>query len=97
MNNATAEQFVLADLRKRAGLSQLEVARRMNVSKPRVGQIERDYPRIRFNVLESYMLALGGHIRFSVPEGTDVRSDAVAPDPRGPREHGYRKRDVPTP
>ena len=92
MNDTTA-QYNLADLRKAVGLSQMEVARRMGVNRPRVGQIERDFPRVRFNVVQAYFQALGGNIRFSLVGGPDVLASSIEPDPRGPRDHGYRKRE----
>lgn len=91
-------QFTLADLRARAGLSQREVARRMEVNPARIGQIERDYPSVRFNVLQNYFGAIGVHLHAlgapteADPVSVDVRVDRIAPDPRGPRDHGYRKK-----
>ncbi|MGW3913191.1 helix-turn-helix domain-containing protein [Streptomyces sp. NPDC005070] len=82
----------LADLRKLSGLSQLEVARRMGVSKARTGQIELDFPNVRFSVVEAYIKALGGRIEFAAVGPVDVWADEIAQDPRGPRDHGDRTR-----
>lgn len=94
MSETTLATFNLADLRRRAGISQSELARRMGVNRPRVGQIEQDFPRVRFNVVDAYIRALGGHATFSTQDGLVVRADHIAPDPRGPREHGYRKKNT---
>lgn len=82
----------LADLRKEAGMTQGEVAKRMGVNRPRVGQIEQDFPRVRFNVVQAYINALGGNVRFSAVAGLDVLVENIDEDPRGPRDHGYRKK-----
>lgn len=90
--SATAQKSHLVDLRTKAGLSQTEVSRRMGVNKARVGQIERDYPSVRFDTVESYIRALGGDLCiFGIGED-DVMTRDIAPDPRGPRDHGYRRR-----
>lgn len=86
----TTEQLLLSDLRKRAGLSQSEVARRMGVNRPRVGQIERDFPRVRFNVLTSYIEALGGVVAFEDALGDLFHSDQIKEDPRERRSHGKK-------
>lgn len=100
MENTTNAQFMLVDLRKRAGLTQGDVARRMGVNRPRVGQIEQDYPRVRFNVMQEYFKAIGvdlhalGAPTETDPVRVDLRVDRIVEDPRGPRDHGYRKRDA---
>ncbi|MCX3290051.1 helix-turn-helix transcriptional regulator [Streptomyces sp. NEAU-H22] len=80
----------LADLRKLSGLSQLEVARRMGVSRGRPGQIERDFPDVRFAVVQAYVRALGGRIEFTAVGGHDVWADEITQHPDGPRDHGDR-------
>jgi transcriptional regulator with XRE-family HTH domain len=98
MEDMTPAEFTLADLRKAAGLSQLEVGRRMGVNQPRVGQIERDYPRVRFNVMQAYFKALGTKLYVlgaplkDKPVSIDIPVADIAEDPRGPRDHGYRKK-----
>jgi len=92
MNSTTDAQFTLADLRQRAGLSQSEVARRMGVNRPRVGQIERDFPSVRFDTVDKYIRALGMHSDFADATGFSVRADRIDPHPEGKRDHGYRKR-----
>lgn len=100
-DDLASAQFTLADLRKRAGLTQREVARRMGVNAPRVGQIEQDYPRVRFSVMQNYFQAIGttlyalGSPTENHPVNVDIRVDQIAEDPRGPRDHGYRKKSEP--
>ncbi|MFE6092720.1 helix-turn-helix domain-containing protein [Streptomyces massasporeus] len=80
----------LADLRRLSGLSQREVARRMGVSRGRPGQIERDFPRVRFEVVQAYIRALGGRIEFAAIGGCDVWADEITQHPDGHRDHGDR-------
>lgn len=100
MNDRTNAQFLLSDLRRRAGLTQREVARRMGVNAPRVGQIEQDYPNVRFNVMQNYFQAIGatlyalGGPTEKDPVSVDIRVDDIVKDPRGPRDHGYRKKSA---
>ncbi|MGW1963609.1 helix-turn-helix domain-containing protein [Streptomyces sp. NPDC001935] len=84
--------MVLADLRRLSGLSRLEVARRMGVSKARPGQIERDFPNVRFSVVQAYIQALGGRVEFAAVGPLDVWADEIEQDPSGPRDHGDRTR-----
>lgn len=88
MNSTTTR--TLANLREEAGLTQTEVSKRMGVNRPRVGQIERDFPAVRFNVVQEYIRALGGTVRISGIGETAVTAYDIAPDPRGPRDHGDR-------
>ncbi|MFI0463834.1 MULTISPECIES: helix-turn-helix domain-containing protein [Saccharopolyspora] len=54
----------LTQLRKAAGLSQSEVAARMQVSQPRVSKLEQgDLAQIEVGTLERYVAALGGRLR----------------------------------
>ncbi|MFF4308514.1 helix-turn-helix domain-containing protein [Streptomyces sp. NPDC001507] len=86
----TAQGVTLAELRQLSGLSQLEVARRMGVSKARPGQIERDFPNVRFSVVEAYVRALGGRIEFAAVGPTGIWADEIVQHPEGPRDHGDR-------
>lgn len=70
----------LADLRKRAGLSQSQMAKKMGVSNTQVSRIEASYPDVMFPTLRRYMDALAVDIRF-VGEGIiDDVSDEVEKD-----------------
>ena len=70
----------LADLRKRAGLLQSQVAKKMGVSSAQVSRIEAAYPDVMFPSLRRYMDAVGVDIRF-VGEGIiDDVSDEVERD-----------------
>lgn len=82
----------LADLRRFKGMSQSDVGRRMGVGKQRVSQIERDFPHVRFSVVQAYLNAIGRIIELTDPSCPDVRADKIACDPRGPRDHGDRTR-----
>lgn len=54
----------LADLRKRRGRSQTELAQAMGVRQSRISQIENtDLSNASLSTLESYVEALGGHVR----------------------------------
>jgi DNA-binding XRE family transcriptional regulator len=53
----------LAEMRKRLGLTQAEVAQRMNVRQERVSAIERaKVDRSELRTLAAYITALGGHM-----------------------------------
>ncbi|MFH9589163.1 helix-turn-helix domain-containing protein [Streptomyces luteogriseus] len=84
------QDTTLSDLRKLSGLSQGEVARRMGVTRARPGQIERDFPNVRFAVVQAYIRALGGRIEFAAVGGLDVWADEITQHPDGPRDHGDR-------
>lgn len=86
----TEQPFSLVALRHLSGLTQLQVAERMGVTKGRVGQIERDYPNTGFLRVQEYVKALGGRVEFAAVSGVDVWSDEVAPHPDGPRDRGDR-------
>lgn len=90
MDEADSDETTLATLRELSGLSQMEVARRMGVSKARPGQIERDFPNVRFSVVQAYIRALGGMIEFVALSSGDVWADQIVQDPAGPRDHGDR-------
>lgn len=83
-------ELLLADLRRLKGLSQLEVARRMGVHKARVGQIEKDFPNVRFNVVQAYLRAIGRNIELTDPRHPSVRAEKIGWG--GGRDHGDRSR-----
>jgi len=62
----------LAEIRKRRGRSQTELAQAMGVGQGRVSQIENtDLSRASLATLESYVEALGGHVRVVADFGDD--------------------------
>jgi transcriptional regulator with XRE-family HTH domain len=68
----TISNSTLADLRKRAGLSQSEVAEKLGVSRVQVSRVEAMYPEVMFTKLRAYMDAIGVDIRF---EGEGIIDD----------------------
>jgi transcriptional regulator with XRE-family HTH domain len=70
----------LADLRRKAGLSESQVAQRMGLTKGRIQQIEAKYPGVNYDTLVRYITALGGSIQFTVGT-THVYADQIGPDP----------------
>lgn len=60
---ATVRAYRLAELRKRQGLTQTDVAAQMHVSQRRVSQVERgQVDRSELSTIRSYVEALGGHV-----------------------------------
>lgn len=76
--NGTEAKRTLTKLRETAGLTQAEVARRMGVIRPRIYQIERDFPSVRFDVVQEYLHALGGEMCiFGIGEDDVMTKDIV--------------------
>lgn len=90
MPDTENQPHTLVALRHASGKSQRQVSELMGVTKGRVSQIERDFPNIRFDVMQAYIRALGGRIRFSYIGGIGTWSDEIERDPRSPRSHGDR-------
>lgn len=65
-----ARGWRLAELRKRRGLTQAEVATRMDVSTARVSQIENGDVSTQ-DVLQRYVAALGGTLKLIVDFGDE--------------------------
>jgi len=62
----------LADLRKRLGRTQTELAREMGVGQGRISQIENtDLSSASVATVESYVEALGGHVRIVADFGDE--------------------------
>ncbi|WP_445279654.1 helix-turn-helix domain-containing protein [Streptomyces sp. DSM 118148] len=76
----TDETMTLADLRRRTGLSQAQVAERMFVSDTQVSRIEAMYPQVMFPTLRAYLDAIKVDIRFSQAPGLNVLSGEVVAD-----------------
>ncbi|CAL2060888.1 MULTISPECIES: helix-turn-helix domain-containing protein [Streptomyces] len=67
----------LAELRRRRGLTQTEVADKMGVSQVRVSQMENgDIDRMQVESIAAYIAALGGHLRL-VADIDDVSTTFV--------------------
>lgn len=81
----------LADLRRAAGLTQVQVAQRMGVHQSRIGRIEKDYPNLHFLVVTSYIEALGGHIALTGVGGHTMPMSDIRHDPRDPGAQANRK------
>jgi len=68
---AEARGWRLADIRRRRGLTQAQVAERMGVGKSRVSQIERGRVSTR-EVLDRYVEALGGRLSLMADFGDEL-------------------------
>lgn len=66
-----AQGWRLAEMRKRRGLTQAQVARRMEVSVARVSQIEKGDVSTR-EVLDRYVRALGGTLMLIADFGDEL-------------------------
>lgn len=76
----TQQPRTLADLRKAAGLTSVQVGQRMGINGQRVRHIEAKYPNIRYDTLARYIQAIGGSIQFTVGT-THTHADRLIPDP----------------
>ena len=68
---AQARGWRLAEIRRRRGLTQAQVAERMGVGKSRVSQIERGRVSTR-EVLDRYVEALGGRLSLMADFGDEL-------------------------
>jgi DNA-binding XRE family transcriptional regulator len=68
---AEARGWRLAEIRRRRGLTQAQVAERMGVGKSRVSQIERGRVSTR-EVLDRYVKALGGRLSLMADFGDEL-------------------------
>jgi DNA-binding XRE family transcriptional regulator len=68
---AEARGWRLAEIRRRRGLTQAQVAERMGVGKSRVSQIERGRVSTR-EVLDRYVEALGGRLTLMADFGDEL-------------------------
>lgn len=57
-------EMTLAELRRKTGLSQSQVAAEMGISVAQVSKMEAMYPKVMFNRLRAYMDAIGVEIRY---------------------------------
>lgn len=67
---AEAQGWRLAEMRKRRGLTQIQVAERMGISVARVSQIEKGDVSTR-EVLDRYVAALGGTLKLIADFGDE--------------------------
>lgn len=70
----------LADLRRAAGMSQAQVAAKLNVGHPRISQIEAQYPNVQHARLMAYIEAIGGRVLFNIAKIGDIATDQLVPD-----------------
>jgi DNA-binding XRE family transcriptional regulator len=70
-NQAYIDGHRLAERRKALGLTQAEVAERMDVTKSRISQIERGEVST-IEAVARYVHAIGGHIQVSAVFGDDL-------------------------
>lgn len=68
---AEARGWRLAEIRRRRGLTQAQVAERMGVGKSRISQIERGRVSTR-EVLDRYVEALGGRLSLMADFGDEL-------------------------
>jgi hypothetical protein len=63
----------LAELRRRAGMSQAQVAARLGLSQPDISKLERRAD-VRVSTLRAYVEALGAglHVTATLPDGTTI-------------------------
>jgi transcriptional regulator with XRE-family HTH domain len=66
----------LAELRRKAGLSEAELAERLGVSQSWVAQVESETD-VRVSTVSAYVAALGGELHFHalLPNGEDINLD----------------------
>ena len=89
-----ADGVTLADVRKATGMTWLQVAKKMGVTKGRVGQIEADYPNVHHLVAQRYLEAVGAVVTVQVGELVFESSELVADRARKPtkgREYTPRR------
>lgn len=58
-------ELELAELRKKAGLSQTELANKMGISQSAISQIENNQ-NLQLDTLTNYVQALGGRLKLSI-------------------------------
>jgi DNA-binding XRE family transcriptional regulator len=80
----TATPVRLAELRRRAGLTQVEVARRLGISQSDLSKLERRGD-VRVSTLRAYAEAVGGKLRLLVAKGTDLAEVRVGAPARSGR------------
>lgn len=69
--------YQLQELRKSLGMTQAEVAKLLNITQPRVSQIENgEVGALELDTLRAYAAALGGHLNVTIDIG--ARSVKVA-------------------
>lgn len=86
--------MTLADLRKSAGMTQAQVAKKMYVSQAQISRIEGMFPDVMFPSLRAYLDAIGTDIRFVLNDVFDVVSGEVTSD--NTRTYAEKRRQDPT-
>lgn len=76
------ETMTLADLRRKAGLSQRQVAEAMGRSESTVNRMETAYPDVSYSRLREYLRAIGRDVKLTgATEDDDLWADNVISDP----------------
>ena len=68
-------EFKLLELRKKSGLTQEQVARRLGVARPRIAEIERHPFSVSFGRLLKYMNAIGADVQIVGPGSERPKRD----------------------
>jgi transcriptional regulator with XRE-family HTH domain len=76
---ASAAAFIKAS-RKRAGLTQAEVARRAGMTQPVVARLEREGANPRLNTLERVIAATGGSLELSAGPASVIDETMIVAD-----------------
>lgn len=64
---AEIEAYELSEIRKKAGLTQTQMAANMGVSQKRISEIERGHAEsIKLGTLQRYAAALGGRLKVEI-------------------------------
>jgi DNA-binding XRE family transcriptional regulator len=81
LNQALEDAMTLADLRRRAGMTQVELAAVLGLTQGRVSRIERER-EVYLTTLREYVEALGGQLELAAVF-PDLRVPLALPEPAG--------------
>jgi len=91
----TEIKFELALLRKKAGLTQQEVADKMGIARPRIAELEARPGHCSFNRIREYVKAVGGGIRFESSIPSEIAAKPIDPQGGYPATFKQRPRKPP--
>lgn len=90
----SARPTTLAALRKRAGITQPQIAAAMGISESRVSRIEGDFPDVAYPRLQAYLKAIGAKMIITDEwDPEDVWAEDVIADPARQAASQRRKND----